>query len=377
MFGPDPILVQRKLNRTRVAEFEKEIETSLNSLDVIEKSMKDVGQQRKDWLENIAHSHQRGTDIYQKRLELIKVQGEMASLNLKLDILRLERQYETQTLSSLVEATKPLGERETEQEREVTLMAMARKDNDLLRDALQASLDYRLQLGNYIYDLSSRLSKIKAQAEAEHSTYADDLKTNLQQYMTKMNISMEKSRSLYKTIVKEYLILRHNAHVAKEVLLRSQHDATAARTELQKCLDGIVQEAAEQRERLETASHQELAVRVGDLRDEVIRKERQLEELIIEVRNLKSQRVGDYKELRRMIRKYEARYNKLQKHRSKVVPDLNEELDQLRHNVVDLEIALAESPNVPKWNPEPNAQMTEEIRKKLNDITKKMQNIGV
>lgn len=246
----DRQIVQKRLNRSRVIEFEREVEEKLKSLGRIESEMKEIGHQRREWLDNISTTHNQGNDVYQKRIELVKIQAEMASLGLKLDSLRLEGQHESQRLAMLVEATRPLKPQETDEQRDFELTIKARRDTDLLRSAIQSSLDYRTQLGNVAYDLTLNLNRLQQQSELEQAQKAEDLSEHLTSYCERMNESINRAQENYSEIIKEYLVLRHNAQVVKEILARSQNDASFERQELQKKLDKMVNDAQEQRHKL-------------------------------------------------------------------------------------------------------------------------------
>lgn len=246
----DRQIVQKRLNRSRVLEFEREVEGKLVSLGRIESEMKEIGDQRRNWLDNISTTHNQGNDVYQKRIELVKVQAEMASLGLKLDSLRLEGHHESQRLAMLVEATRPLKPQETDEQRDFELTMKARRDTDVLRSAIQSSLDYRTQLGNVAYDLTLNLNRLQQQSELEQAQKAEDLKEHLTSYCDRMNESINRAQDNYSEIIKEYLVLRHNAQVVKEILARSQNDASFERQELQKKLDKMVNDAQEQRYKL-------------------------------------------------------------------------------------------------------------------------------
>ncbi len=140
----ESVYMQRTLNRERVLEFETEIADLLKSLLVLKKEMDEVNHHRKEWLHNISQAHTHSTDVYVEKVELLRAQCELSSLNMKLDGLRLEGHYETQTLKMLIEATKPLGQEESEEEREEAMSWLARRNADELRDAIDASLQYRM-----------------------------------------------------------------------------------------------------------------------------------------------------------------------------------------------------------------------------------------
>lgn len=338
--------MQKRLNRARLLEFEKEIESRLDSLNEIESEMRILSEQRRAWLENISMNHSSDSDIYLQRVELVKAQAEQLSLTLKLDVLKLENQYETMRLAKLVEFTRPLAENEHEDDRIEALKLQARKDNDSLRLLLQHSLDHRLEIAHLASDLLQHLSRLQHQSELEQQDKAASLSTHLQEYCENMRESTSKAQLLYGDIVREYLILRHNAQVAKEILCRNQNDAMFARQELQLKLQKLTKDAHSKRRKHETAAAHELKVKLSDLRGEVMRKEKRLEELKIEVRELKKLKTGEVQETLLRIQQTKKRFLKLQQARRETTLRMTSEVDSLRHAVHTLttrQLALSDS----------------------------------
>lgn len=329
--------MQRTLNRERVLEFENEITDLLKTLLVLKKEMDEVNQYRKEWLHNISNAHIHSGDVYVEKIDLLKAQCELSSLNMKLDNLRLESAYETQTLKMLIEATKPLGSDESEEEREKTMYYLARQNTDELRDAIETSTQYRMSLSSFVYDLTSSLQSLRLQTETEQRLQEEEWRQNIVVFENNMIDSMKKSKGNYQKIVKEYLILRHNSQVAKEILVRSQNDAISARSELQKCLDHITTQATLHRQRIEEQSNAELKMLTNDLRQQVISKERELEELNQAVEKVRRQKTFDHAHLVGEIDKYNKKYNALESKRLNDLKVIMHELKYLRQSIRSVE----------------------------------------
>ncbi|RYY85915.1 hypothetical protein EON63_06720, partial [archaeon] len=307
--------VIRQLNRDRVIEFEQEIKEKLKILENIEKQIEATGLQRKEWLKNISNTFQAESDIHTKMIDVVKAEAELTSLQLKLDMIRLESQYDNQKLTLLVEMTRPLDENESVEDREVLLAIKARSNADVLRAALEQSLDVRLRLMDRSHDLQSALSKVKGQATAELQQQAEDVRRKLETYRTQMRYSAARASELYGTVLRDYLILRHNAHVAERILQQSQNDAAAARQRLRSCLELLLQEAAEQRGRMTQSAAQQLAQQTAELRGLVVRKERELDDLQLSVKKLQQRRHRELRDLQEQAGEFELKYRALQERR--------------------------------------------------------------
>jgi hypothetical protein len=91
-----------KLNRIRVADFEEELQSKIDELETIEEEIVATETLRNKWLERLSVSNQFKSDIYDKKLEVIKAKAELSALHMTQDVLRLESIIEKQSLDYLV-----------------------------------------------------------------------------------------------------------------------------------------------------------------------------------------------------------------------------------------------------------------------------------
>lgn len=84
-------------------------------------------------------------------------------------------------------------------------------------------------------------------------------------------------------------------------------------------------------------AQQEQRVRLGDLREEVIREETALAQLREEVRELRKERKGNVSELLQQIKTYEKKYHRLQVERAQVLREKRAQVAALRQEVEQLE----------------------------------------
>lgn len=332
----------KNMNRERVLEFEKEMVAKLDTLANVERDIADVSEKRKSWLKNISRIDESGMDVFLAKLNVLKLRAEYSQLQMTLDVLRLDGHYETQSLNYLVAATQPMEDGETDQERKDALFRLQREDSDVLLNFLEHSLQYRVQLGNNNYDLQTQLSLIINEIGLQQIAEQDEFNEKVAYYTARMRSSMDVSKKHYKKVTEEYLVLRHNARVAKEVLSRNQNDATKAREELQGCLDSIIYEAAAQRERMEKNSTTELKFLTEDLRSDVVRKENELEDLTTRVKLLKNKQKKEISTLKTELKMYNRKYKLLQRKRKADLSMISSELSNLRDMVATVEQRLSE-----------------------------------
>jgi len=330
------------MNRERVVEFEKEMIAKLATLANVERDIAEVSEKRRTWLQSISRSDDSGADVFIAKLNVLKLRAQMSALHMTRDILTLEGHYESQELNYLVVATQPMEEGETDERRKGDLLRQQREDSDHMLKFLEQSLQFRIHLGNNNYELQSALALIVNEIGLQQIAEEEEFQEKVAYYTSRMRHSMEVSNQHYQRLTEEYLILRHNARVAKEVLTRSQNDAAKARGELQQCLDSIVHEAAVQREKMEKNSASELSFLTEDLRSDVIRKEAEVETRTQKVQRLKSRQKKEVSTLKKELRVYTAKHKTLVKKRRAELKVVRDELAHLREMIASVEGRLQE-----------------------------------
>lgn len=329
-----------RANRKRVLDFEREMKERLGDLGDIEKAILSVGQLRSRWLLGVSSIDEVETETFRLKLDNIKASSELAALNLQVDKIKLEGHYEKQTLNFLINATKPLDSGETKEARGKALEALAKENLDDLQAALRASCDVRAGLAKEMHSATLTLSKLRSNNDNRHTSVVAELQDKISAYAERMKEAVVTSQKAHQKITGEYLILRHNARAAKEVLLRSQNEAAMARKVLQEKLDKMVDEATLQRERMEAGAVAELKVMTEDVRNSVIRKESEANELRRGIAQLEQTRKRTAKMMREGIKKANRKYDDLSRKRVGEVRVLQEDLQQLRDMVSQVEAEL-------------------------------------
>lgn len=330
----------KSLHRERTLLFEKELQGRLDDLVSVEKEILLIESQRRRWVDRLAHSDSYNSDIFFKKMEVLKAQSELSSLNMTLDVLKLEAHSEAQTLNYLIAATKPYEEGEQPQEREVQLSTLARNDSEAMRHFLEQSYQYRSKLCKFNYDLNSELSRTQVEFDNDQRQYIENTKDRLKLLMERMRTSLHQSKKTYQKITGEYLIVRHNAKMAKEMLSRSQADATNTRLQLQNSLEEMTLEAQRHRENLEMSSSFEVQQLSGKLRSEVMKKEAMMEEMEERVKIARRSTKTNCQYLRKKIRNYENKYVELHEKRKDDVQAINTELKKLKDMITLVELKL-------------------------------------
>lgn len=332
-----PVSVETKHARERVLEFEKDLEGRLGNLVEVEQNILSLGQMRSRWLTSVSKIDEVETEAYHMRLDTLRVHTELASAKALLDRARLDETYETQALNYLIASTKPIGDGETTEARNRQLTQLARDNLENLRGALRESIEFRSKLGRQTHDLISTLAKYRSDHDSRHKAVVEDVSERIKLYAERMREAVANAKRQHHSITGEYLLLRHNARVAKEVLVRNQNEASLARRILQERLERLVEEAATQRERMETAAAAELKIMTDDIRAQVIQKEMDANHLRARIDLLDASRRSTHRELRRDLRLYEKKFDALQRRRQVEVSELGAELKMLRGMIARVE----------------------------------------
>jgi hypothetical protein len=332
--------VARKIHRDRVLQFEKEIQERLRKLAVIESGMNEISMQRKEWLENISQNHHESSNTFQQHVRLFQLQSEHIAWKFKLSSLSLDEEYENHLLDLLIDYTQPLHDNETEEIRNQQIQIKSREKTTQMKYALQTALDERIDMNGQLYGLQMQYSELKVASDLQQKQQYEELKHHLNEYLHNMHEQKMSLRKVSHEVMKDYLILRHNAQVIQEILNHNQNQANAIRFELQKVLDSIVVEAKEQRSKLERLSHEELVALTNDLRHEITMKESIIETLTKRIATLKTQKTQTTYTLFQEIMSYQKQYNDLQSKRYHDVKMITQELTFLKQQIYHLECQL-------------------------------------
>jgi hypothetical protein len=365
-----------RANRNRVLEFERETKDRLVELGEIEKAILSVGQMRSRWLLGVSNIDEVESKSFSLKLDYLKAQSALAALNLQIDKVNLEGHYENQTLNYLVAATRPLDSGETKETRGKLLEQLARDNLEDLNTALRSSCDIRSKLSKEIHISTLELSKLRTNFDNRHASLVQELQDKISNYAIRMKEAVITSKKQHQKITGEYLVLRHNARTAKEVLLRSQNEAAAARKILQEKLDKMVEEATLQRERMEAGAAAELKIMTEDVRNSVIRKEGDANDLRRSIQAIETAQKRTAQSMKKSVKNDNKNYEILKNSRINEVNQWKEELSHLKGIIkrIELELEADEMKMKMKMNDTNN---TEEytIFQQLEDVQRHMLSI--
>jgi len=111
---------------------------------------------------------------------------------------------------------------------------------------------------------------------------------------------------------------------------------------LQDNIDKLLSESIVQRERLEKSSSAELKLLTDEIRQAVIRKEREYEDLILRVQRKKKEAKLTLKQHKKLVAHYDAKYDALNEKRRNEIRVISSELRKLREMISSMEAKFNE-----------------------------------
>lgn len=240
----------------------------------------------------------------------------------------------------LVAATKPYDDRETPEMRNISLKKFHSESAEIILTALQSSFNSCTNLTNNNYKLMSTLGDAKLEYTTHRSSTIEELIDRITHYSERLEEVLEVSQYNHKKITGDYLILRHNARVARDMLVRSRNKAIESRKLLQIQLDTLLSSAKDQRVKLESSTAKEIQIQTDLARENVITKERELEGRIYRIENIKKSTKSCRTKLLKEKKKFEDKYDDLQNKRRTELKTISEELKRLKLMVTEVESKL-------------------------------------
>jgi hypothetical protein len=320
--------------RDRVHAFEHEMGKAINGMADVETDIKNMNDMRREWLTSVCGADEIDLDTYMKRLDLFKKRAEIVQVEVEEDAITLDTVYEKQQLNMLVEATKPLEGDETDEMRERKLTAIALEGTNEMRASLERSVTLRRTLADASGDMVRNVDMARIQYEQKGIMRGDEIKRRISGYIQRLQELLEKGNKGLRNITRDYLILRHNAKVASEILKKSENDAHRHREELQFSLEAVVAETAVHMDRMEHGCKEELMKLTQSVRSQVIKREQELEELRQKTFSVKIDRKMKSKHFRKAITENEILYEKLQDQRKKEIKEVNFSLRELKSGML-------------------------------------------
>ena len=329
--------------RDRVLEFEREIDERIASLTESEAELISTSSLRQQWLAGVSASVGEDSAVVSKQLELLRAKAELANTQLLVENAKLDAFHEAQTLAYLTAATKPYDDGETAEQRTRALDALVKDNVEGLKEVLSASVARRAGVANAVDELVREVEKLKEEQETSNAVTLKELKGRISKYAAQLRECAAVSKNNYREITGDYLVLRHNTRVAKEILARSQSEASMTRKALEERLQRVKLEAELQKERVTESAAAEIQALTEHIREHLEQREHELEELKQAQEDQSGSQKTRIKELRHAIQMSNARYTDLLEQRTSDMERVEGEVRTLRELVATAEARAFES----------------------------------
>ena len=331
--------------RKKVLAFEAEITSSMSVLPLMENELNDVCALRKSWVTEVSGIDELEAQTFKTQAEALRKRASIMNIEMQMDAIRLNGFYESQQLQQLVVATRPREDNESDHDREREINLMIKEGMVKIGRAVNESLQIRIKFKEEADDMFRELVLLKNEYKEKKRIRMETILADIRDYNAHLDGIRGNSEDTYKKVTNDYLILRHNARVAKEILVRSQNEAKKVRNLLENNINKLMKESVIQRDLMEKHSEEELQVLTEDLRKAVIRKEREYENILVRVEGKKRHTKKVIKSHKQMIKDYDARYNALQKQRRGEILVIEKELQKLRDMISEVEYQLNNKEN--------------------------------
>jgi hypothetical protein len=330
-----------KAHADLVLSFERDFQAKLASLAQIEKDIDRLSQLRGQWLQGLTSVDSKEETLFGYRLKILRVKAELVSSELLTDIARLESVYEAQTLTYLIEATKPAEpsdySREDHKMNEMSRKALMNKSLEKLKSLIRESIAHRSRLASSIVDMQMALDRLKVEYKSNYHLAIARIRNQLQEFMAATKSKEEKSRENHRSIMSDYLVLRHNARFAQEKLVRSRNEALTARQSLAENYQQFALRISNDRILVEGSARDELKLVVDEMRRQLLLKEAVVEDYERDVLEDERQTKDRFAALQGEWRSYERKYLQLQRKRSEEVVAMDRDVKSLRETIERME----------------------------------------
>mmetsp|Transcript_15640 Transcript_15640/g.22928 ORF Transcript_15640/g.22928 Transcript_15640/m.22928 type:complete len:419 (+) Transcript_15640:26-1282(+) len=353
-----PVLRSEIAENDNIAAASKRSSESFD-LMFLEDELKSITEKRKKFLNLLTDqihddnlksfgSERSQDDFYMKKLEVLRLQTELFSLQLQIDSQRLQDEQQIHELNYLIAATEPFPDDGGDaadhlQSRKSQLEAVARKDSESLLLFLQTSLQQRAQQRVAGGELQFAVSGAGQQMQALQLSLLRDLQLTASGFLERLRTSLQAAKDLNHKVMGQYLVLRHNSRVACALLQHSKDSAAEERRSLAASLSQAQQAADSERRQCEQVTAAEYGTRTEELRSQVVACEQRLALLTARHTVTTARNRQQLKSLKKQIRQVDGLHDSLQRRRAADSQRIQQELSTLRAQVRQAEEAVLSS----------------------------------
>jgi hypothetical protein len=327
-------------SRDRVLSFEKELSQSIERASRIEAEVRSLGNLRRGFLTSLT-SAGRDHEVVAERIAISRAETSAVALDVILCEYSLKETHGNQELQLIELSTRPLASKETYEQRSRIIAEAHAENQETTCQQLVSLISTSLSAKSRLRSLFSAASCFEADVERSNEDAIAQAEQHIQEFNAGLKAYLTDSELVRRKVTSDYLVLRHNSRVAERVLSERRQAAIIAREELQSNLDELLKDASRRRAEVEDALRAEQSRLLQEARENLMRKESEVDNLAADVRARSKTVKQDRRSIRASIREFEHMYRRLERRRAREVRQVGGELKRFREMIAEVELSLA------------------------------------
>ena len=273
--------------------------------------------------------------LLKNRIDLARDKLEMMEVDAALEQVKTEAVYENQQLKVLAASTKPLDHGEKKTDRDRAVAQVMQESTKVVFDAVARSVDRQNFAADSADDMTRSIDVFFIDQNRRQALRIDHLNNKFDSYLSGLETVVQSSEDKLKTVTGQYLILRHNARIAREMLVHSRNQISR---EKQDIFDRIKQLRADVEQQLSIAEEkceQQMNAVISQRRTELLRREEELENVWAQLEEKRNFHISDSRNLTLSYKEELRNFKNLTKQRTNDIKRIEGELKLLRQAVAD------------------------------------------
>jgi hypothetical protein len=355
--------------REKTRNFEFELAATIGKLDVNESKIRNLISHRRDWLSSGTNLEELESTLLKKRIELIRDKLELLRVDSQLEQVRTEAVYENEVLKVLAAATKPLEKGEKKHERDKMIATISHNSTKVVFEAVQKALNHQSLIADSADEMNRNVDIFFIDQEQRRHGRIELLNAKFEKYISALKTIVGSSEDKLKQVTSQYLVLRHNARIAREVLMTNQSKIGREKQILINKITGMRTEVEEQLSSAEIKFESEMNTVVGQRRSEVLRREEELEHDWAELEEARNFYNNDSKTLTKTEKSLKLKLKKLTKQRLRDLQRIEGDLGGLRQATHAAEMEQLHARVVRDDSTEPSTLNAASASRRVNSLS--------
>ncbi len=268
--------------------------------------------------------------LLKKRIELIRDKREMLKVDAALEQVKTEAAYESQMLKILIASTKPLDRQESKAERDHSIAALNQESTAIVFKSVKRSVSHQNLIYDSVDEMMRNLDIFFIDQEQRQQSRIKLLNDKFDNYVSALQAVVSSSEDKLKHVTSQYLVLRHNARIAREVLLQKQHKLEKEKENLIKSINQMREDVDIQLSSAEEKIEGEMNSVISQRRSDVLRREEELEHDWAEFEEFRNFHTNDSNNLRKKEKLMKKKFKELSTQRLRDLKRIESELKILR-----------------------------------------------